>query len=119
MEERLMLKHIADAESDFVVTNINPDFCRVDGDVVPFDIKQVLSSEKCDYSPNFFARGKKVLKEGSVIKGVQGNAGEGVLSGVSQGKGDTLMIEGTDHFLVNGKRAVRHGHRALMNVKTG
>jgi hypothetical protein len=114
-----MAKHIADAESAFVVVNVNPDFCRVNGDVVPFDIVQVLSSEKSDYSPDFFARGKKVLNEGSVIRGVEGNAGEGVLSGVSQGDGHVVITEGTDHFFVNGKRVCRHEDQCLMNVKIG
>ncbi len=114
-----MPKHIADAESKFVVANINPDFCRVDGEVVPFDIAQVLSSEKSAYSPDFFARGGKVLKEGSVIEGVEGNAGEGVCSGVSLADGHVVMIEGTDHFLVNGKRVCRDEDRCVMNVKIG
>ena len=111
-----MLKHVADAESDFVITNVTPDFCKVDGSVCAFDIAQHLSSERTSYSENTFARGQKVLKEGSVIRGVKGNAGKGVLSGVSQGKGDCVVIEGADNLLVNGKRVAHHGHRAYMNV---
>ncbi|MEZ4296730.1 MAG: PAAR-like domain-containing protein [Polyangiaceae bacterium] len=114
-----MPKHIADGEAEFVVVNVTPDFCRVDGEVVPFDISQVLESEKSDYSPDFFARGSRVLKEGSIISGVEGNAGEGVASGVSQGEGHTVMIEGTDHFFVNGRRVCRHEDLCAMNVKVG
>jgi hypothetical protein len=112
-----MARHIADAEAGFVVVNVNPDFCEVDGDVVPFDIYQMLSSENADYSPDVFARGAKVLKEGSVVRSVIGNAGAGILSGVSQGAGHSIMIEGTDHFTVNGKRVCRHDDHCLMNVK--
>ena len=112
-----MPKHIADAESTFVVVNVTPDFCKVNGKCVPFDISQILASEEGAYSPNFFARGNKVLKEGSVIRGVVGNAGKGVVSGVSQGGGDTVILKGTDHFLVNGRRVVRDGDPCLMNVK--
>ncbi len=113
-----MAKHIADAEVEFVVTNVNPDFCDVDGCVVPFEIKQVLSEERTEYSPNFFAHSKKVLKVGSIIKGVEGNTGSGVLSGVSQQAGDSMTTEGSDHLFVNGKPVCRHGDRALMNVKS-
>jgi hypothetical protein len=114
-----MLKHIADAETEFVVINVNPDFCDVDGEVIPFDIYQVMSSERAEYAPDFFSRGGKVLLEGTIIRGVVGNAGEGVLSGVSQGKGDCIPIEGTDHLLSHGRRVCRHHHRCLMNVDSG
>jgi hypothetical protein len=109
------MKHIADAEAEFYVANVNPDFCKVHGKVVAFDISQVASSERTDYSPNFFARGKKVIKEGSVIRGTVGNAGKGVLSKVSGAKGHAIMTEGTDHLLVNGKRVCRHLDECLMN----
>jgi hypothetical protein len=111
------VKHIADAESGFTVTNINPDFCDVDGTVIPFDIMQVLSEENTDYAENFFSRGAKVLRVGSIVKGVVGNAGEGVLSGVSQGEGHTITIEGSKRLFVGGKAVCHHLHRVLMNVK--
>jgi hypothetical protein len=112
-------KHIADAENEFVVTNINPDFCRVDGEVVAFDISQVLAKEKSDYSKNVFSRGARVLKVGSIIEGVVGDAGEGVLSGVATGEGHSITIEGSDLLFVNGKKTCHHGHKVLMNVKVG
>lgn len=111
------MKHIADAESDFKVTNINPDFCEVHGSVVPFEISQVLSSERDNYAETFHARGKKVLHVGTIIKGVRGNAGKGIHSGVSQGGGDSIMIEGTTNFRVQKQLVCRHGDRAHMNVK--
>lgn len=114
-----MARHIADAESKFTVLNVTPDFCRVDGEICPFDISQVLSSELCDYAPDFFARGGRVLHEGSIIDSVEGNAGEGVESGVSQADGHTVMLEGTDHFLVHGKRVCRHEDLCAMNVRVG
>jgi hypothetical protein len=114
-----MPKHIADAEDKFVVTNINPDFCCVDGAYVAFDISQVLVKEKADYSKDVFSRGGRVLKVGSVIEGVVGNAGEGVLSGVSVQAGHSITIEGSDLLFVNGKKTCHHGHKVLMNVKVG
>jgi hypothetical protein len=111
------VKHIADAESEFKVVNITPDFCRVDGCVVPFDIKQDLSEERTEYAKDFFARGKRVLRLGSVVRGVEGNAGEGVISGVSQDDGDCVTAEGSDRLFVNGLPVCHHGHRVHMNVK--
>lgn len=113
-----MLRQFADAEDEFVVANVNPDFCRVDGCVVPFEIKQTLSSEKDAYSKDVFSRGKKVLKLGSVIRGVVGNAGEGVQSGVAEGSGDSVTIEGSKVLFVNGKAACHDFHQVEMNVKT-
>jgi len=114
-----MAEHIADAEDTFRVINITPDFCRVDGKVIPYDIEQVLTPEKARYSPDVLARGKRVLKKLSIISGVQGNAGEGIASGVSQRDGHTLMLEGDPRFLVNGDPTCRHGDACLMNVKVG
>lgn len=111
------MKHIVDAEAEFVVTNVNPNFCRVDGKVIPFEISQNLSEEKTEYSPSLLSRGEKVLYVGSVTKGVVGNAGEGVLSGVSQDDGHSIAIEGSERLFVHGKAVCHDGHQALMNVK--
>ncbi len=112
------MKHIADAETKFVVTNVPPDFCEVDGSVVAFDISNEMCNERADYSPNCYSRGERVLKVGSVIRGTEGNAGKGVLSGVSQGSGDAMMVEGADHLFVNSKPICRHLDKALMNGKS-
>lgn len=114
-----MAKHIADAETTFVVLNINPDFCWVDGQIVPYDIEQTLAPELNSYSPDVLARGERVLMDGSVIEGVKGNAGEGWISGVSLQDGHTMLLEGDSRFLVNGSPVSRHGDRCLMNAKIG
>jgi len=106
--------HIGDAEAEFRVINITPDFCDVDGDVVPYEIYQELSSEK-DYAKSVLARGERVLKRWSSIRGVIGNAGSGVLSTVSQGGGDTMMIEGAGKVFVEGEPVCRHLDLCLMN----
>jgi hypothetical protein len=113
------LKHLAGKEAIFIVANVNPDFCEVDGGVVAFDIYQVLSSEHSGYSPDTFSRGAKVLHQGSIIKGVRGNAGKGVKSGVAKGSGDSIMIEGSERLLINGQPGCTHLHQADMNVKAG
>lgn len=112
-----MSRHIADAESTFVVVNVTPDFCEVNGQVVPYDIYQELTPEKDGYSEDVEARGGKVLVQGSVVRGVVGNMGKGVLSGVAQSAGHTLLVEGESTVTVDGKPIVRHGHRCVMNVE--
>ncbi len=82
-------EHIADAEPTFKVLNIDPDMCFVNGAVVPFEIYRELPPELSDYSPNVNARGCKVLHVDSIVQGVIGNAGSGVISGVSQGPATT------------------------------
>lgn len=111
-------KHIADAESTWKVCNINPDLCIVNGQVVPFEIYQVLTPEKSNYAHTVHARGRMVLHVDSVIKGVIGNAGAGVISGVSQGSGDTVILEGAKSVRVEGKLGARHMDLVEMNIKS-
>ncbi len=110
-------KHIADAESDWRVCNISPDMCIVNGQVVPFEIYRELTPEKSNYASSVHARGCKVLHVDSVIKGVIGNAGKGVSSGVSQGGGDTKILKGSGSVRVEGKWGARHLDLCDMNVK--
>jgi hypothetical protein len=112
-------RHIADAEATFLVVNITPDFCIVNGTVVPFDIHKELPPEKANYARKVKARGEKVLHVDSIVQGVIGNAGSGVSSGVSQGGGDTRIIEGAQTVHVEGQLVARHLDLCKMNVKTG
>jgi len=109
-------KHIADAESTFKVVNIDPDMCFVNGAVVPFEIYRELPPELCDYSHDVHARGSKVLHVDSVIQGVIGNAGSGVISGVSQGAGNNIILKGAQSVHVNGQRCARHKDLVGMNA---
>ena len=111
-------RHIADAESEFKVVNINPDLCFVNGAVVPFEIYRELPPEKSDYAHTVHARGCMVLHVDSVVQGVIGNAGQGVSSGVSQGGGDTKILEGSKSVRVEGKYGARHLDLCDMNVKS-
>ena len=111
-------KHVADAESTWKVCNINPDMCIVNGQVVPFEIYRELTPEKSNYAHTVHARGCKVLKVDSIIKGVIGNMGKGVSSGVSQGGGDTKVVEGAKTVRVEGKLGARHQDLCDMNVKS-
>lgn len=111
-------KHIADAESIWKVCNISPDMCIVNGQVVPFEIYRELTPEKSNYARKVFARGAKVLHVDSIIKGVIGNAGKGVSSGVSQGGGDTKILQGASSVRVEGYHGARHQDLCDMNVKS-
>jgi len=108
-------KHIADAESTFIIVNVNPDFCRVGKSVIPFDICQVLQPEKTDYASTVFARGEKVIMKDSVVKAVKGNAGKGVRSGVSLDKGDSKILQGSSTVFTEGRATTRHLDEVLMN----
>lgn len=109
-------KHIADAEPTFKVLNIDPDMCFVNGAVVPFEIYRELPPELSDYSQNVHARGCKVLHVDSIVQGVIGNAGSGVISGVSQGAGNNIVLKGAQSVRVNGKLCARHNDLVGMNA---
>ncbi len=108
-------RHIADAEADFKVVNINPDLCFVNGAVVPFEIYRDLPPEKSDYAHTVHARGCMVLHVDSVIQGVIGDAGAGVISGVSQGAGNNIVRQGAKSVRVEGELVARHLDLVGMN----
>lgn len=108
-------KHIADAEGDFTISNVTPDFCKVGKDVIPFDISRTLKPENANYAKSVFARGEKTLTIQSIIAGVDGNAGKGVKSGVSLGDGNSQVQEGSGSVFIEGKKAARHGDEVEMN----
>lgn len=111
--------HIADAEVDFTIVNVTPDFCIVDGQTVPFDIFRDLTPEKMSYAKKVNARGVPVLTVKSVVQGVVGNMGEGILSGVSQGAGDIVLLKGVEKVRAEGNPVCRDRDLCLMNVKIG
>jgi Domain of unknown function (DUF4150) len=110
-------RHIADAEAQFKVVNIPPDFCFVNGSVVPFEIYRELPPEKSNYAKTVKARGEKVLHVNSVIKGVVGDAGSGVISGVSLGSGNNVILEGAQSVRVEGELVARHLDLVGMNAR--
>lgn len=111
--------HVADAEDEFKVTNIFPDMCRVGKDVVPFDIYKVITFEKNNYAQSVLARSGQVLMTDSIIKGVKGNMGQGVLSGVSKDSGHAKIIRGAETVFVEDRTAARDGDLVWMNGKAG
>ena len=108
--------HIADAESTFKVVNINPDMCFVNGAVVPFEIYRELPPEKSNYAHTVHARGCMVLHVASITQGVVGDAGSGVISGVSQGGGNNIIRTGAQTVRVEGALVARHNDLVGMNA---
>ena len=109
--------HIADAESQFRIVNVTPDFCVVEGQTIPFDIFKDLTPERMGYAKKVNARGVPVLTIQSVVKGVVGNMGEGFMSGVSQEAGDSVVLRGVRNVRAEGSPVGRHLDVCLMNVK--
>ncbi|APR80097.1 Rhs-family protein [Minicystis rosea] len=111
-------KHIANREPIYIAINSTPDMCVVDGDVVPFDIYQTLDNEQAAFSTNVFARKQPVLLAGSIIKGVIGNAGKGLESGVAAGEGHIKVLRGSSKVLIQGREVARHLDPIEMNGET-
>jgi Domain of unknown function (DUF4150) len=71
--------------------------------------------EQAAYSHTVFARGEKVLMVDSIVKGVAGNAGSGVRSGVSLGAGNVKIVAGSQTVFVESRAVARHGDLCEMN----
>ncbi len=109
-------KHIADKEAEFVAVNGPPDMCRVGNSVIPFDITDTLDKAR-DPSANVHARGNPVLTQTTRVNSVAGDAGSGVVSGVS--RGHTIVLQGSSTVFVNGKPCARHDDPVGMNCNGG
>lgn len=114
-------KHVANRETEYVAINSAPDMCLVSEDggekVVAFDIYQRLTSDKAEYSTKVFARKQPVLMINSIVGGVIGNAGRGVKSGVSLGKGHVRIEDGAPGVFAEKRRLARHLDPVEMNGK--
>ena len=107
--------HVADAEDEFYVLAISPDFCQVGNTVIPYFPMRKLPTEEADYATSVFARSEKVLMVDSIVDGVKGNAGAGVKSKVSMGSGHVKMLQGDSTVLVEGRKAARHDDLCWIN----
>ncbi|MBL8357642.1 MAG: DUF4150 domain-containing protein [Delftia acidovorans] len=110
-------KHIANRESQWVAINSEPDWCEVGDDVIPFDISRTLDHELALYAKTVFARGAPILMLDSIVQGVEGDAGSGVSSSVSEGAGHVWVKEGSPTVFAEGRPVSRHLDRVFMNCK--
>jgi uncharacterized Zn-binding protein involved in type VI secretion len=105
--------HIAHAQGWKAVCT-SPDYCKVGKDIVAFNSFATLDNKQTA-SPNVKARGTSVYRKDDVIKGVQGDAGEHVVSATSLGRGYVKILDGHAHVKVNGIPVARHDSRCLIN----
>jgi uncharacterized Zn-binding protein involved in type VI secretion len=105
--------HIAHAQGWKAVCT-SPDFCKVGKEIVAFNSFATLDNKQTA-SPNVKARGTPVYRKGDVIKTVQGNAGEHIVSGTSLSRGHVKILDGHANVKVNGIPVARHDSRCLIN----
>lgn len=97
----MAVRELANKDSLPVAINVNPDICRVDGVLVPFDIARDLS-HAIKHSPDVTGQGVPLLFVTSVIQGVDGNQGQGLASGVAQSCGYVFVTGGAQQIFCNG-----------------
>jgi len=114
----MAVKHIANRENLAIALNINPDFCQVGDDVIPFDIARTLDHEKTLYAKTVYARGEPVVLRSTIASGVIGNAGRGIKSEVSRAEGHVEIIEdGPFTVFAEGRPVIRHLDECWMNAQ--
>lgn len=105
--------HIGNA-TQWEAVCIDPDYCVVGGSVVPFDTHAVIDSP-ASASTDVRAQGVSVYRVGDHHRGVQGDAGAGLVSGTSQGSGHVRFLTGHRSVRVNGLPVVTHESLCLVN----
>ena len=109
--------HIADADEKFFIMSVTPDMCKVGRKVVAFDPLQDLPSKLMNYSEKTIVRDHPIVLLTGIVKGLKGNAGKGLKSGVAVGLGNSKILEGSPTVFIEDKAAVRHGDEVDMNGK--
>lgn len=107
-------KVVGNKNADYCVVSSGPDVCQVGNSLVPFDSFQQLGAEQT-YVKTVRVNGVPTLTVGSVIKGTQGNAGSGIISGTSLGGGDCVITSGSPTVNFCGNAAAFHGSDVMMN----
>lgn len=107
-------KVVGNKNADYCVIATGPDVCQVGNAIVPFDSFQQLSAE-ASYVSTVRVNGVPTLTVGSVIKGTQGNAGSGLISGTSLGAGNCIITSGSPTVRFCGQSAAYHGSDVMMN----
>ncbi|HEI8753899.1 TPA: DUF4150 domain-containing protein [Proteus mirabilis] len=107
-------KVVGNKNADYCVIATGPDVCQVGNAIVPFDSFQQLSAE-ASYVSTVRVNGVPTLTVGSVIKGTQGNAGSGLISGTSLGAGNCIITSGSPTVRFCGQSAAYHGSDIMMN----
>lgn len=113
----MAIKHIGNRENIGIAHNINPDFCIVNGNTIPFDISRTFDHDKLQYAKTVYARGEPVVLVETISSGVIGNCGRGKDSKVSQAEGHVWMIDNDCTVYAEGRKVVRHKDPCWMNCQ--
>lgn len=104
-------------EEGWIAACTEPDVCLVGGSPVPFDTTSVLSSWGPNPETRIRIHNVRVYRHTDLIASVQGNAGEGQTSGVSQGGGHVFMLEPPPHRLfVANEQVIRGENECMVNT---
>ncbi|MFS8152624.1 hypothetical protein [Vreelandella titanicae] len=107
-------QHAANADSTWMAATSAPDFCRVGNRIIGFESTATLESP-VRYSPDVIAAGCELYRVGDLFQGIQGDAGQHVVSGTSLGSGHVLITGGQDNVKVNGLPMARHDSPCMIN----
>ncbi len=103
-------------ESAWYVISTAPDYCKVGNAVVGFDSYSLLS-KKSTASANVKSQlgSMPLYRVGDMARGVQANAGQGVCSQTSLGRGYVLFLDGQSNVKANGKMTGMDGAKCMIN----
>lgn len=110
-------QHAANADSTWMAATSAPDFCRVGNSIIAFESTATLESP-IRYSPDVIAAGCELYRMGDLFQGIQGDAGQHVVSGTSLGSGHVLITGGQDNVKVNGLPMARHDSPCMINCNS-
>ena len=108
------VKHAANEDAAWRAVTCEPDFCRVGKHVIGFDSSARLD-QAVTASPDVSGDGHKLYRVGDTFRSVQGDVGQHIVSGTSQGSGYTRILSGQDNVKVNGKPLARDSSACRIN----
>lgn len=114
--------HSGTEEGQWVAACTAPDVCIVGGTPVPFDTTAILSNNWAGQNPvtNVTGHQVRIYRETDMLQQVNGNAGSGISSGVSQGGGHVLFLPPPPHnvFIAN-QQIVVNENQCMINTNAG
>ncbi|WIX32092.1 DNA/RNA non-specific endonuclease [Salinicola sp. JS01] len=107
-------RHVGNADAQWMAVTSTPDFCRVGDAIVGFDSSATLDTP-VRRSPDVIAAGYPLYRQGDLFRGIQGDAGQHVVSGTSLDSGHVLITGGQTNVKINGLPVARHDSPCLIN----
>jgi uncharacterized Zn-binding protein involved in type VI secretion len=106
--------HAATADAQWRALAVQPDLCRVGKDVIGFASQASLDKPE-SRSPDVYGDALPIYRQGDWFQGIQGDAGQHIVSGTSGGTGYVRILSGNESVRVNGQPIAVHGSRCLIN----